>query len=204
MQRHILEQLKIIWKVCVLSNTYKHLPRGTTKVSGYLAFGDKYQPGTSRLRRKLLYSSPSLSFLSSRTVILYVSWGFAILDINSPSRRCPRADRKLVQWGRRCPCRGWWCSQCRRASYGALWCWTWCPGTVHRSRCRISRSCRTDIMEGVVSFETYKIKYDKACATETERWEIRFQHRKCNIKGFGPVSARAKLKRANTFRCCAI
>jgi hypothetical protein len=59
-------------------------------------------------------------------------------------------------------------------------------------------------MGGVVSFETYKIKYDEACATETERWEIRFQHRKCKIKGFGAVSARAKLKRANTFRYCVI
>ena len=65
------------------------------------------------------------------------------------------ADRTPVQWGRRFPCRGWWDLRCRRASYGALWCWTWCRGTVHRSRCRISRSSLLALPE-CPTLQTYK------------------------------------------------
>ena len=79
--------------------------------------------------------------------------------VSSPSRRCPRAGRIPVQWGRRCPCRGWWDWRCRIESCGASWCWTWCPGTVHRSRCRISRSLLLALPECPI-LQTYKTLTD--------------------------------------------
>ena len=53
---------------------------------------------------------------------------------------CQTGGRKLELWERRCPCRGWWGWQCRRASSSSWWCWTWCRGRARHSRCKTLRS----------------------------------------------------------------